>query len=456
MPVNIYKLFSSRLFTIVSIALLYIAAVVLPAVYPIQSTHAVTSFGGNCFSEGGMEVCMNFYDGYQSGYRDMSIIDKMVEYVETAPAGSHLTMSFHTFDYNSGGGKSLADAIITKNNSSSKLGSVKLLTTFDFSTSSSRGPLRIEEADNENLVEIKNCNSAPCLPNDDGIMHPDATNHTKMFILERPGMDTVYSIGGANIRSWDEGGGTQDYNDAVFIKEQSGGAITSWMLEFFNKMWNGSWGDWGGSASNQAAKKVKSGGPLTNLGEKSVKTYAFQRDIDHWGAVLDNITDCDPDGDGVGGYVIVMNSSTWSGSNFDNVHDRLDELERPMLSSDPDRGCRVRVVAGDLNDTNSSEAPHSSPSFNLNNSRVAYNDKLHNKMLILKDVGYEGTSHTSQVFTGSYNMSSASRNYATELVIRIRNDALVNRYFEYAKTIWNDSTDLVSSAKPLTTSINGD
>lgn len=410
-----------------------------------------------------MEVCLSFADGLPPNgspddpRRDMSIPSRLADYIRAAPAGSHLTMAFHTFDDNAGGGRPVAEAIIDKNNSPAKLESVRLLTTFGPTTNAARsdGPVLVEAADNENLVTIRNCGGASCLPNDAG--ERGGSNHPKLFVLERPGLPTVYSIGSLNLRSYYEGGGTTTYNDAVFIEEAAGGAVTTWLLDFFDRMWAKDWGSWDGSASHQAATKVQLGGSPTPLGESSVKVYAFHRDIDHWAGVLNNITDCDPDGDGIGGYVILMNLSTWSGDLYDSVHQRLDELERPALEGDPDRGCRVRVVAGNLEDTNNSEDDWTATrGFNLNNDRVGYNDQLHNKLLILKDVGYENTAHVNQVFTGSLNLSATSRLQSSELVIRIRNDAVVDAYFDYAVRIWDDSTDLVASAKPLTVSINGD
>jgi phosphatidylserine/phosphatidylglycerophosphate/cardiolipin synthase-like enzyme len=250
------------------------------------------------------------------------------------------------------------------------------------------------------ITDIKKCESS-CMPPYAGAMH------NKFFLIKKGATELVLQSSSNLSKSQ-----AQHAQNMLISRDDT--ALFSNYLNYWRRLYAGSW-TYGSTSWNSDADRARYGSNDLS------RVYFFPRiDSDPLAGVLRNVTACEPGNDRVW-----LEASLIGSANTAHVAAVISQLNRLRGI-----GCDVKLVV-------QKEAGRETLLSNgIPSSAIRCDGWSHNKLLLL-DAKYAGEWRKA-VFVGSYNITQNSNSSANDVMLRIIDGWVTNRYIDQFRALWTN------------------
>ncbi|MEU6883964.1 phospholipase D-like domain-containing protein [Streptomyces viridosporus] len=362
---------------------------VVSMVAAVVSAPSATALDGTCSESGNYEVCFTYGAGVEDRLIAAKIkakIDATANAAAAGETGSYIRVALYNWGTD-GGGTALADSLVRAAESGV---SVRIVV----------GPSATSITDKfRNAgIDLVYCPKS-CMDADRGAMH------NKFFVIKKGDTKLVLQSS-SNLSQW------QARHAQNLLISRNDDLLFSAYVNYWRRLHAGGWTYGGDEWDTNAERTIDGSNELS-------KAYFFpQPGINRVADVLGNVSACAEGNDRIWLESSLMEDEAYA-------REIIAELNRLVGI-----GCDVKVIVQEQSGSDILRK------YGVAASDISCDGWSHNKLLLI-DAKYAGEWRKA-VFVGSYNLTDNSAHRANDVMLRVIDGWVTNRYIEQFRVLWTN------------------
>ncbi|MCI3269700.1 phospholipase D-like domain-containing protein [Streptomyces sp. 7R015] len=358
----------------------------------VVSAPPAAAIDGTCEESGNYEVCFT----YGGGIEDRLIAAKIKAKIDATAAaaadgetGDYIRVALYNWDVD-GGGTAIANSLAAAAESGV---SVRVVI----------GPSSQDIADILSAADIdwKYCGNS-CMDADHGSMH------NKFFVIKKGDTKLVLQSS-SNLGKWQ----AQHAQNLLISRDDA--QLFSAYVNYWRRLYAGGWTYDGVTWSTDASRTIDGSNDLS-------KAYFFpQPDSNRVADVLGNVSACEDGNDRIWLEASLVEDEAYA-------REIITELNRLQ-----NLGCDVKIIVQEQSGKDIIEK------YGVDDIQIGCDGWSHNKLLLI-DAKY-ASEWRKAVFVGSYNLTENSAHRANDVMLRVIDGWVTNRYIDQFQTLWTHPHD---------------
>lgn len=353
---------------------------------------ATAATSGICSEQGNYEVCVTYGDPVvEDTLIGRKIKAKIDATADSPQSGDYIRVAMYAWDDDGGYGAEIADALVR---AASNGVSVRIVVGEE-----DRAKPEITQRFVNAGIDLVRCL-------DSCMLHPDGKPHGAMhnkFILIKKGDTRLVLQTSMNLDRWQ----ALHAQNLLIVRDDP--ELFAGYVNYWRRLYDQDW-TWGGVTWTDEMKNVYG----TN--EHSRAYFYPQYYKQPLVGILAGVTECAPGNDRVWLEASQVDSSGYA-------HAVIFQLQRLRGI-----GCDIKVIVHKV-DSQAVLANAGLPSGDV------HCDGWHHNKLVIIDAKYQGEWRKA-VFAGSYNLTSNSNHYANDVMLRVIDGWVTNRYIDQFRALW--------------------
>ncbi|MFF5101050.1 phosphatidylserine/phosphatidylglycerophosphate/cardiolipin synthase family protein [Streptomyces sp. NPDC000134] len=353
----------------------------------IVSAPSASAAEGTCSESGNYEVCFTYGSGVEDRIIARKIkakIDATAEAAAAGESGDYIRIALYTWGTD-GGATAVADSLV---NAASSGVSVRIVVGFIDST--------VESKFAKAGIDLVKCPNS-CQDPDHGSMH------NKFFVIKKGDTELVMQTS-SNFSAW------QAMHSQNLLISRDDSELFSAYVNYWRRLYNRSWTYDGVTWSTDASRMIDGSNDLS-------KAYFYPQPTSNRVAdVLGNVSECTDGNDRIWLESSLMEDETYA-------KEIIAELKRLVGI-----GCDVKVIVQEQSGSDIMQK------YGIASTDIGCDGWSHNKLLLI-DAKY-ASAWRKAVFVGSFNLTENSAHRANDVMLRVIDGWVTNRYIDQFRAQW--------------------